>query len=313
MTIIDVHAHIWSRDTIPEKFWHRMAKYIAHKASSTAEIILKSNLMKVNYEGRGDLLIQQMDSARIEKAVVFGADWGLYLGEPEKPIQELNQLVSETAKEHPDRLIPFFTIDPRRKKAVEQFDNAVTRQNMKGLKLHPTTGYKLTGEETYKIFEKAQDLNVPILSHMGYIPGLLGRYSQPNYFDQVTTDFPELRICVAHMNHGDTENLASLLEVKNNLSVDISAYGQISLATDPNEFYIKLKHFLKHFPNRILFGSDWPMTSNMLPLDKFREKLQNLPENQEVTKLLKNQGYGKFKKSEINKLLGKNAIKFLNP
>jgi len=311
LAILDVHAHVWTREHIPEKFWQNMASYMAALLKSDKESILNSSFMKVSHDGRGELLIQQMDEAGIDKAVVFGADWGLFLGEAEKSIDDLNQHVSETAARYPDRLIPFFTIDPKRKNAVEQFDHAVSKLEMRGLKLHPTTGFKVTDEETYGLFRKALEFDIPVLSHMGYITGLYGCFTRPHYFDQVTTDFPELRICVAHMNYGDIENLLNLIDVKPNLFVDISAHGQLSLMNHAADFYVELKRFLQHRGDNILFGSDWPMTSNAMTLKAFVEKLRELPKNERANEILHNTGHGRFKNSEIKKVLEKNYKNFL--
>lgn len=311
MTIIDVHTHIWSRETVPEKFWAALAQIIAGILKIKPSEVMDSPMMKVSVDGRGDLLVEQMIEAGIEKAVTFGVDWGLLLGEAKVPIDDYNKIVSETAKNYPDKLIPFYTIDPRRKGAVEKFERAITRDGMKGLKIHPTTGYLVTGEDAYKLFRKAVELDVPVLSHMGYLAGLLGGLSQPHYFDQVTFDFPDLRLCVAHMNQGNIAELITLLDARANLYVDISAHGQIALYRHPNEFHVQLRKVLNHAEDRVMFGSDWPATTNAMSLQKFVQTLKDLPSNERTTQILRNLGYKKFKNSEIKKILGKNAEKFL--
>ena len=311
--IIDIHAHLWLRKYIPEKYWYNYSKNISRMLKgSTPESILDSSLMRDSYDGNPERLIKEMDQAGIDKSVVFGVDWGLALGEPQASIIELNDYVLSAVKKYPDRLIGLFTIDPRRKNSDKLFEEYLDK-GMSGLKLHPTTGYLPNGPEAYKLYLIALKRNVPVLSHSGYASSLMGSLSMPSYFDSVTSDIPDLKICLAHMSGGAVEELIDMMFFKSNVYCDISTQGQISATSSPANFYLDLKHLLNYgaIQKKVLFGSDWPLTGSLMTLKKWVKTIKKLPTNEKAQKILTNFGYKRFTEMEINKVLGENAQEFL--
>ena len=312
--IIDAHCHLSTRDMIPEQYWRSTAATIARivPGSPSVEQILDSEIMQKGMDGSGERLITEMDEAGIDKTIVFGVDWGLPLGEPKVSIQDYNKFVASTAKDYPDKLIPFFTIDPRRSGAAELFEKALTTWEMRGLKLHPSTGYSPDGEKCYELFKIANQYKVPIITHSGYIIGLKGRTARPEYFDAPTTDFPNLKFSFAHLNFGNIDELVGMMFMKLNTYCDISAHGQILMMNSPPDFYRQLRFVMNHegVNRRVMFGSDWPMTGNIMPLSKWVETIKNLS-SPKITTLLENWGYRRFRAKEIKLILGKNAESFL--
>lgn len=314
--IIDAHCHLWQRDMLPEKFWVSTAWMITQMfpGAPSIEKMMESEVMEKNVNGTPERLLKEMGEAGIDKSIIFGVDWGLALGEPKISIKDYNKYIANAAKEYSDKFIPFFTIDPRRPKAAELFETALTKWEMKGLKLHPSTGYFPDGKESYSLFEIADKYKVPIITHSGYIMGLKGgRTARPEFFDAPTSDFPYMRFSFAHMNAGEIEKLVSLMYFKPNIYMDISAHGQILMMNSPPDFYRELRYAMNHeaCSTRIMFGSDWPITSNLMSLSNWVKIIKNL-ENQKVTEILDKYGYRKFKNKEIIQILGKNAVKFLN-
>ncbi|HUX98756.1 MAG TPA: amidohydrolase family protein [Candidatus Deferrimicrobium sp.] len=311
--IIDAHCHLWQRDHIPEKYWVNTAAMIARIVpGGSPEVILNSELMAKSMDGSAERLLKEMDEAGIDKAVVFGVDWGIPLGEAKIPINDYNKFIAETAKQYPDRLIPFFTIDPRRDKASDLFEKALTTWEMKGLKLHPSTGYLPDGEKCYKLYEIADRYHVPIITHSGYIIGLKGRTARPEYFDAPTTDFPNIKLSFAHLNFGNIDDLVSMMFMKPTIYTDISGHGQILMMNSPPDFYRQLRFTLNHegVSDRVMFGSDWPSTSNIMPLSKWVKTINDLSDPK-VTTILENLGYRRFRSKEIKQVLGTNVEHFL--
>lgn len=310
--IIDAHCHIWQRDMIPERYWRGVAAMIGRILKGTFEQIMESDLMQNNMDGLPDRLIKEMEEAGIDKTVIFGVDWGLALGEPKIRIDGFNKFIADAAKDYSDKLIPFFTIDPRRPEAPEMFEEAITKGEMRGLKLHPTTGYLPDGEESYKLYEIADEYRVPVITHIGYTMGLKGRTAQLAYFDAPTTDFPNLKLSFAHFNNGDVDKLISMMFMKPFTYCDISAHGQIFMLSSPIDFYRQLRSMMNHegVSGRVMFGSDWPITNNAMSLKRWVQTIQNLT-NPKITEMLKKFGYRKFRTKEIKQILGLNAAKFL--
>ena len=74
----------------------------------------------------GDMIVKDMDAAGIDKSVLLAIDWGLsrHLGDLKLSIEEINKTYADAVKKHPQRLIAFAGIDPRRNNAaklVEKF------------------------------------------------------------------------------------------------------------------------------------------------------------------------------------------------
>src|SRR5699024_4903670 len=95
------------------------------------------------YDDTGENLIKEMDRAGVTHSVVFpGSDYDMStgMGWAEVPIGERNEIVFDIAKRNSDRLIPFFSIDPRKVNALQQFKEAL-KQGAKGLKLVPGAGF----------------------------------------------------------------------------------------------------------------------------------------------------------------------------
>ncbi|MHA1310767.1 MAG: amidohydrolase family protein [Candidatus Helarchaeota archaeon] len=311
--IIDVHCHLGQLKMFPDRYIDIFATHISHIVSGLSkEAVYQSEIMKKSFDGSPERLIKEMDEAHIDKAVVFGVDWGLALGEPKIPIEEYNKYIAKASQDYSDRLIGFFTIDPRRKNAIELFETAITKWEMRGLKIHPTTGYKLTDEKSRALFKKAIELEVPIVSHLGYITALKGYLAKPRYFDEITTDFPDLKISLAHLNYGEIEDLLNLMFCKTGVYCDFSSHGQILMMNSPPDFYRQLRFFMNFegVKDRVMFGTDWPMTSNIMSLKDWVATIENLG-NEKVSQILNVNGYKRFKKSEITKLLSKNAQNFL--
>ncbi|MFX1295145.1 MAG: amidohydrolase family protein [Promethearchaeota archaeon] len=310
--VIDTHCHMALRDMIPEKYWLSIASIFSRIAGGSPEEVLKSEFMEQFWNNSTDQLIEEMEEAGIDKSIIFGVDWGLLLGEPKIRIDEANKFVADSAKEYSDKFISFFTIDPRRPKAPELFEKALTTWEMKGLKLHPTTGYFPDSEETYKLYNIAEEYKVPIITHCGYTIGLKCKTAKMEYFDGPTTDFPTLNFCFAHLSGGNLEELVNMMFMKPNIYTDISAHGQILMINSPPDFYRQLRFAMNHrgVRHRVLFASDWPFTNIALPLKKWVAAIQNL-DDPKITDILKKFGYSKFKTKEIKRILEINASHFL--
>ncbi|NVM01184.1 MAG: amidohydrolase family protein [Candidatus Helarchaeota archaeon] len=313
--IIDTHCHLWQRDMLPERFWWSSAYMISRIVSDSPSVerILESELMQRSMDGSAKRLLTEMEEAKIDKSIIYPVDWGLALGEPKISINDYNKFIADAAKDSPDKLIPFFSIDPRRANAEKLFEKALTTWEMKGLKLHPSTGYLPDGKECYKLYKIADEYKVPIITHSGFIMGLKGRTARPEYFDAPTTDFPEVLFSFAHLNFGKVDELVAMMFMKPNIYCDISAHGQILMVNSPPDFYRQLRFAMNHegVSPRVMFGSDWPITNNLMSLSKWVETIENL-KNQKVSDILDKYGYRRFRNKEIKQILGINASKFLS-
>jgi predicted TIM-barrel fold metal-dependent hydrolase len=308
--IIDIHTHIFGKGWLPRKFFYGVARFITHEFAKQgiqeSNEAVGDNIIETSDDPEAEGLLAEMDEAGIDKSIILPVDFGVALGDPEVSIEKVNKKYSELAQKYPDRLIAFAGVDPRRKIALDLFKRCVKEWGMKGLKLHPCTGFYPNQKEVYPLLEKACEWKIPVLFHSGamMVP-LRSKYSQPIHFDDLGTDFPDLPIIVAHSGgiFGYTQ-MISIMSVKLNIMADISSWQVI--ATKNYTFFCKALRELMDFvePERIFFGSDSPSFRSVMSNKDWVELIKDLPEK--VTDSIT------FRREEITALLGGNAQKLLN-
>jgi len=301
--IVDSHTHIWERDWLPEAFWRGFSSVIKHLIPGMTEEEVMRNVMPVFWHSPPEELLAEMDEAGIEKAVILPLDWGLRLGEPKLSVEELNRRFAEIGKQYPDRFLPFVGVDPRRKNAVELLERGLGEWGMAGLKLHPTSGFYPNDPICYPLYRKCEEYGVPVLIHTGTeLPPLLSRFARPVYADDVAADFPDLKIILAHLGFGWWEEAMSVAMMKPNVYLDTAAWGNYCTL----HFYRILRTLCDVLGSeRILFGSDWPITPKPLLSEAgWVEKFRNPPEEVRAAGICFSQG-------EVENILGKNAARVL--
>ena len=307
--IIDIHSHLFGKGWVPKEFFQGVARLVAHGFAKqgiqeSVDEVTDSLAERID-DSEAEMLLAQMDEAGIDKSVIFPVDFGVALGEPEVSIEEVNRKFAELVKKHPDRLIAFAGVDPRRKNALDLFRQCVEEWGMKGLKLHPCSGFYPNQKEVYPMLEKACELKVPVLFHSGsmMVP-LKAKYSQPIYFDDLGADFPDLPIIAAHSGglYG-YHQMISVMSIKLNIMSDISAW-QIN-ADRHYPFFCKALRELMDFvePERIFFGTDSPSFWSIMSNKDWVQLLKDLPQNAPDGTT--------FTEEEINLLLGGNAQRLL--
>ena len=307
--IIDMHTHLFGKGWVPKQFFYGVARFITHEFKKQgvdeSNEEMGDSLMETTADPEAENLLAEMDEAGIDKSVIFPVDFGVALGDPDVPIEEVNKRYSELARKHSDRLIAFASVDPRRTHALDLFKKCVEDLGMKGLKLHPCTGFYPNQKEVYRLLEYACESKIPILIHSGsmMVP-LRSKYSQTIHFDDLATDFPDLPIIAAHAGGVfGYPQMISIMNVKLNIMVDLSAW-QV-LATKNYSFFCKALRELVDFTEseRIFFGSDSPSLRSIMSNKDWVQLLKDLPQ--------KAADGIEFKEEEITAILGGNAQKLL--
>jgi uncharacterized protein len=307
--IIDAHHHLVGKGWYTEDVKNGIAYFIAPQMGlnpndfETHEKFLEE-LFENFYDESGDKLIENMNGANIDKTCIFTIDYEIPCGKPDVSIDEQNEKIANAAKKHEGRLIPFYNIDPRQKHAKKRFEKALKKDGMKGLKLHPTTGFFPYDKCCYPLYELCLEYNVPVIFHSGpMIPPLKSRFSRPINMDDVATDFPDLKIILARIGSYFWEETLAIATVKPNIYVDFSVW-QSKFLTKPKFFYQVLRDTIDTMgPDRVFWGSDGPFFEPILSNDKWIDAVLNPdPEKSDgVT----------FSKEEKEIILGKGFAKLL--
>jgi predicted TIM-barrel fold metal-dependent hydrolase len=175
-----------------------------------------------------------------------------------------NDYVAGIVQRYPDQFMGFASVDPwKGKLAVQELERSVKELGLRGLKLHPTTqAFYPNDTHFYPLWEKAAELDIPVLFHSGQTgvgsgtPGGGGyklKYAHPMLLDDVAADFPSLTIIMAHPAVPWQEEQLAVALHKGNVYIDLSGWS-------PKYFRpILIKYISSILKDKALFGSDYPV------------------------------------------------------
>ena len=304
--IIDAHTHHTRRGYLNDIWWFKRPEWGGRRG--VTPVPPEERIARMERES-GDGFIPAMDAAGIDVMVTMGLDWSLTIGQAPIPFDQQTKEHCELAQKYPDRIIALASVEPRRgKEGLDLFEMSVKEWGAKGLKLHPCAGFYANDRVVYPFYEKAVELDVPILIHTGIDgPPVLGHYGHPIYLDEVCTDFPELRICAGHM--GDytlttwQDEFYRIAPAFNNLYMDLSGHAR-GFAADPVEKFRWLRSVLDRVgPGKVVFATDYPYAAG--------EGLADFVNIfKEVPKEVKGAGI-EFTREELDGILENNAMRWL--
>ena len=244
MRAIDMHAHVPRKPGLPALGTEaQMRSYF--KVTSAPE---DAGEMAARY--------RELDLM----AVIFSVDAETSTGDP----PDTNDYVAAIAKQDPEVFTGFATVDPwKGKAAVEELERSVTELGLVGLKLHPVRqAFFPNDTQFYPLYEKATEMQVPVLFHSGYAgvgsgsPGGAGfklKYAAPiPSIDDVAADFPQLTIIMAHPGWPWTEEQIAVSLHKTNVFLDLSGWAPPYI---PEPL---IKEVNTRLQDKVLFGSDYP-------------------------------------------------------
>ena len=196
-----------------------------------------------------DVLLEQMDDADIETAVLYAVDAPI--------VYASNQYVQELCNKYPERLMGFASVNPLAADAADTLENAVEKMNMRGLKLHPPLqGFAPDDERVFPVYDKAQELGLPVVFHVGSTPfGSMCRlkYADPLKVDDVAVNFPDLPIMLTHLGTLWHNEAFMVVEKNPNVFIDTAGYlNEICKILTP-EIISRIGS------DKIIFGTDYPM------------------------------------------------------
>lgn len=236
MRVLDIHIHIGRREHLTPRF--------------------------ISYfeETFGPDLLLLMDTFTPEAFDRFlggeGVERGVILSEysPQATGVVPSEFVAEVARQT-DRLIPFGSIDLRSPVDTGiQTERCVKELGCRGLKLLPPYGHFYPADPgLFPAYEVARELDIPVMFHTGtsLFPGTRVRFADPLLLDDVAEEFPELAIVMSHGGRPFWYKQAEwMLARHKRVYIDISGIPPKQLLTAFPK--------LEKFPDRFLFGSDWP-------------------------------------------------------
>ena len=203
-------------------------------------------------------------------------------------------------------MVAFACFDPRRPDSTALLERAVKELGMVGLKVHPAAGFFPNDRVVYPMYEKALELDIPVMVHTGPEPKpLYSRHCQPVHVDDVAADFPDLDIVLAHAGLSAWwQEAAGIASVAPNVHLDISGWQPIARLR-PREFYATLRTMVDTVgAGRIMWGSDYPALRLLLSEKAWAEAITDPPPVAQELGV-------SFSDEEVAAMMGDNAARLL--
>ena len=271
--IIDVHVHCTHAGFVRGKFIKansRMASSLynnIHKTNITPDEYI--NMVKDNIDPDCTKMLETMDKAGIDKAVICGVDWAYAVtGEPRISNKEQNKYHADMARKYPDRFIALAALDPRRPDVISQATQCVEEWGMKGFKLHPSAGFFPNDPVCFPFYEKCAEWDVPIMFHSGGVE-FDWEFGQPLYIASAAERYPDVKMIMAHAGLESWEQARLAISALPNVYVDLSI-RQYDFKVNSSKFYDWLRDMIDWAgPWKILFATDAPLPTYWLPTSEW--------------------------------------------
>ncbi len=229
--VCDGHVHFF-----PEKLY-----YAVHDWFSRAG-------WKIPYRWPPDKKKQFLKDTGVDKAFLL-----VYAHKPDMSL-EINRWVYEFAAED-DFFFPFGCVHPRDSNLKNVLHTALDEYGFYGFKLQLLVkGFRADDEKLFPVYEAVMERQKAVVIHATTFP-----LPQDNlgvkYVERLLCRYPELNLVIPHMGLYESHVYAELLEEYPGLYLDTA------FLFDTHKFSVPLgtvKEIIIRFPDRILYGSDFP-------------------------------------------------------
>lgn len=171
--------------------------------------------------------------------------------------------------------VPFATLSPA---LLEELRGYLRDGEIRGLKLYP--GYEPffpNDPALEPVYALAKEFHVPVMIHSGdtYTPGGKLKYAHPLNVDEAAVDHPDVDFVICHLGNPWIRDCMEVVYKNKNVYTDISGLV-LGDFTDRFESFMRkqLQEMLEYGvePDRVLFGTDWPLAS----MESYREFIEEL-------------------------------------
>ena len=286
---VDIHSHLLSSEVKFDRFYDKLAlTFFAKKFD-----INRSELIKNGFEGYKSNFARLIKSSNfVQKSVVFGVDAkfdeGGNLVHKDKTVCASNEDVFAFYEQNPNEVMPFFSVNPNRKDAL----NLIEKYHKMGFKggklLHSYWETDLNDKRYEPYFRLLSELRLPLVIHVGDENSLASNKALESIEQLKSPLNLGCRIVCAHMGASSDGALTALSRDPEKFGANYftllgwlrefdGLYADVSALLCINKARI-LPHLKTQtqIHDKILFGTDFPvpfsviLTSYDLP---FRERL----------------------------------------
>jgi uncharacterized protein len=241
--IIDIHIHI-----MPYSMMKPHALELMKKGRRDYDDVMR-------YCADPKAFLAHLDALGIERAGLINYVAPKIIGFT----PEVNDWSAKYCSAAPQRLIAFGGVLPGSVPDVSKEVDRMAKIGIRGIKLHPShqvltpNSYLNGNQDLAKIYERAQANAMPVMIHTGtsIFPGARNLHAQPMLCDDVSIDYPELVVILAHGGRPLWMNEAFFLVRRHkNMYMDISGIPPQKLL----EYFPRIEDIA----DKVLWGTDWP-------------------------------------------------------
>jgi predicted TIM-barrel fold metal-dependent hydrolase len=246
-----------------------------------------------DYDSYNEGLTEMMDCANLDYAVVLATDFSLVNEGRMNNDEYIDWLYDQCQND--DRLLLFVGVDANHKDAVRKLEYYYDRYEPFGVKVYPASGFYPNDPKYDAYWNKIEELGLPVTVHAGMaLAPLDEKFCHPSYLQTVAEKHPDTKMIVAHLGGKFHNELFPLMEACENVYADCSALQ--GWMPDTETICQRLDSVTSRFPNRVVFGSDFPLYENHTTCSRFIELIRAM-----------NFGNDRIK----NALLGENMARIL--
>ncbi len=232
--IVDFHAHAF-HDKIAEKAANNLNEYYGIPLAA---------------DGHFEYVLNSMKENNITKMVIHAT------ATTAKQVEMTNDYVSSLTGQD---IIGFGSMHPDYKKVEKELDR-MEKLGLKGIKLHPIfQGFVMDDEKLFPIYEQLEG-RFPVLMHAG---DKNSDATSPKRIAHILDRFPGLTIIAAHLGGYSEWDDAQKYILGRNLYIDTSSAIRFLTPERSKELIIK------HGVDKVLFGTDYPLSLHKEELDVF--------------------------------------------
>lgn len=241
--IIDIHIHIQ-----PLHMFKPEALALIKRGRKDFELVERCSSSPAEF-------MKLLDQLEIERAGLINYVSPEVIGFP----PAVNDWIADYCKTDPKRLIAFGSVHPKFVADAGAEVDRLARIGIRGLKIHPS--HQVFSPNAYRdglgplaaVYERAQAHRMPVMIHTGtsIFPGARNVHAQPMLADDVSIDYPDLTVILAHGGRPLWMNEAFFLVRRHkNMYMDVSGI--------PPKKLLELFPRLEEIADKVLWGTDWP-------------------------------------------------------
>jgi hypothetical protein len=236
MAIIDAHVHT--------QFLAREQEHAGH----------------YNIDCTADGLERELKDADVSAFISIGSD----LAEP----TPIGRAALRAQRTRFPQMVPVLGINPLQCGPVEleALEDAIQAGDARGVKIYP--GYypmPPTEPPYHRVYRIAERYRLPVIIHTGdtFHEEALVKHASPLFVDELAVQYRGVPFVLAHLGNPWIRECAEMVYKNPNAYADISALTIGSVTTNRDRFLAleAIKHVLDYadHPERLLYGSDWPL------------------------------------------------------